>query len=135
MTRRHRTQIEGDDIKDATIATADIAASSVTAAKMADDAVGSAVIAGSNVVTNNVADSAIQVDKFGALRDHGTLASVTATGRYKSFHTAFGATPSVVVTAQNANAQVAGTPATGSFQAALDAAGTADAFYIAWGSR
>ncbi|NIS20255.1 MAG: hypothetical protein GWN12_09830 [Thermoplasmata archaeon] len=135
MTRRHRTQLQADDIKDASIATQDLAAASVTAAKMADDAVGSAVIAGSNVVTNNIKGSSVQVDQFGVLRDHGTVAGVTATGRYKSFHTAFGGAPNVVVTGEGANARMAQAPAAGSFKAELDAAGTAPARYVAWGSR
>ena len=56
-------------------------------------------------------------------------------GEYKTFTTAFGSVPDVVVTGINANARLGTVPATGSFKVELDAAGTANAKYVAWGVR
>lgn len=67
--------------------------------------------------------------------EHGRIGSVTATGKYEVFDTAFGAVPTVVVTGEGVNARLAQAPVAGSFKVELDAAGTAAVRYMAWGER
>lgn len=80
-------------------------------------------------------DATVKEADFYEHLEHGTITGVTATGRYKTFTTAFSAEPQVVITGEGANARLAHAPAAGSFKVELDAGGTVDAGYIAWGAR
>lgn len=68
--------------------------------------------------------------------EFGTLTGVDNTGQYKVFDGAFAQAPQVVLVGidmGSRNLYLAGTPATGSFQAKVDGAGNFDCHYLAYG--
>lgn len=69
----------------------------------------------------------------------GTVAGVSATGRYKVFATAFSARPQVAVSAIRSAGTIApllyGTPAAGSFRVRMDRVGSTMLSYVAVGAR
>ena len=97
-------RVTSEKVKDAALATADYGGATITEAK------------------------------FSEHLEHGTITSVTATGRYKTL-TGFTGVPNVVVTGVDGNARLAQAPVAGSFKAELDAGGTVNAQFIAWGAR
>lgn len=133
------TRVTGEKVKDATLATVDIADDSITAAKVLDHTLGSYNLSTHRTIIGagtQIRDAIITEAKFYEHLEHGTINAVTLTGRYKSFTTAFGAAPDVMVTAVGTyDARVGLTPAAGSFKAHLDIAGTAMAMFVAWGDR
>ena len=98
-------RVTSEKVKDAALATVDYGNATITEAKLSEHL------------------------------EHGTITGITLTGKYKTFTTGFGGVPDVVVTGIDANARLGTVPAAGSFKVELDAAGTANAKYIAWGVR
>jgi hypothetical protein len=86
------------------------------------------------LATVDYGDATITEAKFSEHLEHGTVTGVTATGRYKTL-TGFTGVPNVVVTGEDGNARLAQAPVAGSFKAELDAAGTKNVQFIAWGAR
>ena len=90
-----------------------------------------------SLATVDYGDATITVAKFSRHLEHGTIAGVTAAGRYKTFGTAFGGVPDVNLTEITGSlaARLMGTPSLGSFAAKLTATGTQDVMFQAWGAR
>ena len=87
--------------------------------------------------TVDIKDASVTAAKLSEKFEHGTVSGVTATGRYKTFTTAFGGVPDVFVqeTTTSLAARVVGTAAAGSFQVNTTATGTVDVMFQAWGVR
>lgn len=109
MEVSRHTRTTGDQIEDGTIEAVDIAAATITEAK------------------------------FSEHLEHGTISNISKGGRWKSFTTAFGAAPHVVISGESETAgtyaTLGATPKAGSFKVELAADGTLDGNYIAWGER
>ena len=136
VTRHIR--VTSEDIEDAALATVDYADDSITAAKVLDHTLGSQNLStATNIIVGSaqLKDAVVLETKLVEHLEHGTITGVTVTGRYKTFGSAFGSAPDVVVTARGTyDARVVVTPAVGSFKAGLSA-GTSNVMFHAWGAR
>ncbi len=87
----------------------------------------------------DIADATITEAKFSEHFEHGRIGTVSKSGFYKLFTTAFGAAPHVVVTGINEDlgtfATLGTAPAVGSFKVVLTGDGTLDVMFMAWGQR
>ena len=135
---RH-VRVTSEKVKDAALDTVDYADDSITAAKILDHTLGSQNFSTANVILQNAAQikaELITEPKFSEHLEHGTVTSVTATGRYKTL-TGFGGVPDIVLTEITGSlaARLMGTPVAGSFGVKLTTAGTQDVMFQAWGAR
>ena len=83
-------------------------------------------------------DASVAEADFAEHLEHGTITGVTATGRYKTFTTAFGGVPDVVCYEIGTSAPASrlfGTPDAGSFMVKLSSTGTRVLMFQAWGAR
>ena len=99
--------------------------------------VGSTGIADGALDTVDIKDASVSPAKLQEMFEHGTVSGVTATGRYKTFTTAFGGVPDVVCQeiVGSLASRLKGTASAGSFQVYLTATGTQDIVFMAWGAR
>lgn len=88
------------------------------------------------VRTEQIGEATVAPADFNELFQRGTRASVTRTGVYIAFPTAYGGTPNVIVAGMGSAANLVGNRIRrGSFQVQLGAAGTARVSWQAWGPR
>jgi len=86
------------------------------------------------LATVDYGDATITEAKFSEHLEHGTIVNVDSVGRYKTFTTAYGGVPNVVVTGRGADAQLVGAPTAGSFKVKTTG-GTVTCDFISWGAR
>jgi len=99
--------------------------------------VDSSRIADGALDTVDIKDASVTAAKFSELLEHGTVVTSSA-GTYLVFDTAFGGTPTVVVSSVDALGtvpQLAHTPTSGSTLIDLSTSGSVVVHYIAWGAR
>ncbi len=89
--------------------------------------------------TQDIKDSVVTRGKFSETLDYGTLADVGKTGTYLHFSTAFGGTPTLVLTGVLGGlgtvAELMTTPKSGSARIRTTGSGTVVVEYMAWGPK
>lgn len=87
------------------------------------------------IPASRIGDNAITEGKLSEHHEHGTVSGVTLGGRYRVYDVAFAGTPDTVIAGAGSLAQAITRRTSGSFQIKLNAAGTAEVMYDAWGPR
>lgn len=100
--------------------------------------VDSSAIADGAIDTVDYKDASVTAAKFSELQEHGTVVVANSAASYLVFDTAFGGTPTVVVTGVAAGGtvpQLNHAPTSGSAHIDLSTSGSVVVQYIAWGVR